>query len=78
MTFGSLVSTAFGLCGVLFMYWFPSVNNPCFDTEMLELLHCIAIFFCVTAIVVAGFIRIVQKNRWGHVRISLLWLVTTE
>ncbi|MDP6652010.1 MAG: hypothetical protein QGF90_07895 [Gammaproteobacteria bacterium] len=74
ITLGSLVSIAFSLGGVLFVFWFLSDESPRFDTEMPELLRSTAIFFCLAAIAAAGFIGTLKKKRWRHVCLSLLWV----
>jgi len=73
ITLGSLVSIAFSLGGVLFVFWFLRDESPRFDAELPELLHSTAIFFVLAALAAAGFIGTVKNKRWRHGCLAFLW-----
>jgi uncharacterized transporter YbjL len=73
ITLGSLVSIAFSLSGVLFVFWFLQDESPRFAAEMPELLRSTAIFFALAATAAAGFIGTLKKKNWRHVCLALLW-----
>lgn len=75
ITLGSLVSIAFSLSGVLFIFRVIQDESPPFDAEMPELLRSTAIFFGLAAIAATGFIGTLKKKRWRHVlsRIPVVW-----
>jgi uncharacterized transporter YbjL len=73
ITLGSLVSIAFSLSGVLFVFWFLQDESPRFAAEMPELLRSTTIFFTLAATAAAGFIGTLKKKSWRHVCLSLLW-----
>ena len=73
ITLGSLVSIAFSLGGVLFVFWFLQDESPRFAGEMPELLRSTAIFFALAATAAAGFIGTLKKKNWRHICLAFLW-----
>jgi len=71
---GSLVSIAFSLGGVLFVFWFLQDESPRFDAEMPELLRSTAIFFALAAIAATGFVGTLQNKRWRYGCLAVLWV----
>ncbi len=74
ITLGSLVSMAFSLGGVLFVFWILKDESPRFDSEMPELLRSTAIFFGLAALAATGFIGTLKQKPWRHICLAFLWL----
>lgn len=74
ITLGSLVSIAFSLSGVLFVFWLLQDESPRFDAELPELLRSTAIFIALAAIAAVSFIGTVKNKRWRHGSLAFLWL----
>lgn len=73
ITLGSLVSIAFSLGGVLFVFWFLREESLRFDAEMPELLRSTAIFFVLAAIAAVSFVGTLKNSAWRHISLALLW-----
>ena len=73
ITLGSLVSIAFSLSGVLFVFWFLREESPRFDSEMPELLRSTAIFFVLAAIAAVSFVGTLKNLAWRHISLAFLW-----
>lgn len=74
ITLGSLVSIAFSLGGVLFVFWILQDESPRFRTEMPELLRGTAIFSGLAGIAALGFIGTLKKKPWRYVCLMFLWI----
>ncbi len=74
ITLGSLVSIAFSLGGVLFVFWVLREESPRFAAEMPELLRSTAIFLALAVIAAASFIGTVKNLWWRHACLTFLWL----
>jgi len=73
ITLGSLVSIAFSLSGVLFVFWFLRDESPRFDAEMPELLRSTAIFLVLAAIAAVSFVATLKNLAWRHLSLAILW-----
>ena len=73
ITLGSLVSIAFSLGGVLFVFWYLQDESPRFEAEMPELLRSTVIFFFLAAIAAAGLFGTLKNKGWRHSCLALLW-----
>ncbi len=74
ITLGSLVSIAFSLAGVLFVFWFLQDESPRFDAELPALLRSTAIFFVLAGVAAVSFLGTVKSKRWRHGALAFLWL----
>ncbi len=74
ITLGSLVSIAFSLAGVLFVFWFLQDESPRFDAELPELLRSTAIFFVLDGVAAVSFLGTAKSKRRQHGALAFLWL----
>jgi hypothetical protein len=71
---GSLVSLAFGLAVVLFVFWTLRLDHPRFSTELPEVARAFGMFFFLAVVSALGFLGTVRGRRWRHGPLALMWL----
>lgn len=70
---GTLVSLAFGLGVVLFVFWFLQSESTRFAAEMPYLLKSTAIFLALSAVCATAFVGTLRRRRWRYPVLTLLW-----
>ena len=70
---GSLVSIAFSLNVVLFIFWVLYDDHPRFSGEMPEVVRGTLIFSYLAVVAGASFFGTVTRQTWRHVGLGLLW-----
>ncbi len=70
---GTLVSLAFGLGVVLFVFWFLHDESPRFTAEMPYLLTSTAIFTALAVVCAAAFVGCLRRRRWRYPLLVLFW-----
>ena len=71
---GSLVSLAFGLAVVLFVFWVLRNDNPRFAAELPELARAAVIFLLLAILSGFGFLGTVRARRWRYGPLAMMWL----
>jgi len=71
---GSLVSIAFGLAVVAFIFWLLQADYPRFADEMPLLLRSAGLFIGLSVVAGAGFFAVLQGRRWRYPVLALLWI----
>ncbi len=71
---GSLVSLAFGLAVVLFVFWLLRDDHPRFAAELPELIRGFLMFFILAWLAAAGFLGTVRARAWRYGPLVLMWL----
>jgi len=71
---GSLVSLAFGLGVVLFVFWVLRGDHPRFAAELPEVARAFAMFLVLAIVAGTGFIGTVKERGWRHASLGLLWI----
>lgn len=70
---GSLVSIAFSLAVVSFIFWFLEGEHPRFADEMPFLLRSTAVFSALALIGAAAFVGTLRRRAWRWPLLGLLW-----
>ena len=71
---GSLVSLAFGLATVLFVFWVLRYEHPRFSTELPELARAFVMFLLLAVASAFAFLGTVRKREWRYAPLVLMWL----
>ncbi len=70
---GSLVSIAFSLNVVLFIFWVLYDDHPRFSAEMPEVVRGTLIFSYLAVVAGVSFFGTVTRQRWRYAGLGLLW-----
>lgn len=71
---GSLVSLAFGMGVVFFVFWMLRHEHPQFETELPEVGRAFMMFLVLAAVGLAAFTGTARERRWRHWPLALMWL----
>ncbi len=71
---GSLVSLAFGLGVVLFVFWALRSDDPRFEAELPEVARAFVMFFALALLSSLGFFATAMARPWRHAPLTLMWV----
>ncbi len=71
---GSLVSLAFGLGVVLFVFWLLQHEHPRFATELPEVVRAFTMFLVLAVVAAAGFVGTLRRRPWRYLPLALTWI----
>jgi len=69
---GTILSIAFGLLGVSFIFWWLADDYPRFADEMPMLLRSAGLFMALSLAAVSSFIGVLRSRPWRHPCLGLL------
>jgi hypothetical protein len=69
---GSLVSLAFGLAVVLFVFWTLRDEDPRFAAELPQVARGFIMFLVLAVFAVLAFLGAVRERQWRHAPLVLL------
>lgn len=70
---GSLVSVAFGLAVVLFVFWMLRNDHPRFAAELPELARGVLMFSILAVLGATGFLGTIWSRPWRYAPLVLMW-----
>lgn len=71
---GSLVSVAFGLAVVLFVFWMLRNDHPVFAAELPELARGVLMFSLLAVLSATGFLGTLWSRSWRYAPLALMWI----
>lgn len=71
---GSLVSLAFGLGVVLFVFWVLQGDHPRFEMELPEVARAFVMFLILAILSAFGFLGTLKESGWRYAPLTLMWI----
>ncbi|GIK34180.1 MAG: hypothetical protein BroJett010_07390 [Gammaproteobacteria bacterium] len=71
---GSLVSLAFGLGVVLFVFWLLQNEHPRFAAELPEVIRAFSMFLILAVLAATGFAGTLRNRPWRYLPLALTWI----